>query len=388
MYIVKLKQGKEKRALYHPWVYANEVESISDKGKQGSVAKVISHDNRLVGFGFINHLSKILIRFLSRREENFDRDFFKNRISEAIEKRKILGFHSSARLVFGESDGLPGLIVDKYGECLSVQFLSLGMDLFKKDICDILVELLNPVCIFERSDSPVREKEGLPQTKGVLWGELPEKPTFEENGLTLFADIAEGQKTGYFLDQKKNRRRFGEYAKDKDVLDCFSNVGGFALNAMKGGAKSLLALDISETAIESIKANAELNHLENIQTECVDVFERLRSLKGEGRKFDLICLDPPAFIKSKDTVKSGYQGYKDINICGLKLLKKNGIMFTCSCSQHLTLDLFLQMIKESAMQSGSDVSLLEFFIQSEDHAVSILEDEALYLKVAVLRKNN
>lgn len=388
MYTVKLKQGKEKRALYHPWVYANEVESISDKGKQGSVAKVVSHDNRLVGYGFINHLSKILIRFVSRKDEDFGLEFFEKKIEESIEKRKLLGFDSACRLIFGESDGLPGLIVDKYADCLSVQFLCLGMDLIKKDIVNILVKLLNPVCVYERSDSPVREKEGLTPQKGVLYGTLPEKVVFEENGLKLFVDIADGQKTGYFLDQKKNRQRFGSYANGRDCLDCFSNVGGFALNAGLNGAKSVLALDISELAVQSIQQNAKLNNLENIETECVDVFERLRTLKADGRKFDLICLDPPAFIKSKDSIKSGYSGYKDINICGLKLLKKNGIMFTCSCSQHLTLDMFLSMIRESAIQSGSDVSLLEFFIQSEDHACNVLEEEALYLKVAVLRKNN
>lgn len=387
MYIVKLKQGKEKRALYHPWVYANEVESIQDKGKQGSICKVISHDNRLVGYGFINHLSKILVRFVSRKDEEFDRAFFKQLIIDSIKKREDLNLLDSCRLVFAESDGLPGLIVDKYADCLSVQFLCLGMDLLREEIISILVELINPVCIYERSDSPIRVKEGLTEKTGVIYGTLPDKIIIEENHLKLVVDIENGQKTGYFLDQKKNRKRFGEYATNKTVLDCFSNVGGFALNASYFGAKSVLALDISEKAVESINENARLNNLK-IETECVDVFERLRTLKNENKKFDLICLDPPAFIKSKDTVKSGYSGYKDINICALKLLNKNGILFTCSCSHHLTLDLFFEMIRESAIQSGSDLSLLELFIQSPDHASSVLEEEALYLKVAVLRKNN
>ncbi len=387
MYIVKLKQGKEKRALYHPWVYANEVESIQDKGKQGSICKVISHDNRLVGYGFINHLSKILVRFVSRKDEEFDRAFFKQLIIDSIKKREDLNLLDSCRLVFAESDGLPGLIVDKYADCLSVQFLCLGMDLLREEIISILVELINPVCIYERSDSPIRVKEGLTEKTGVIYGTLPDKIIIEENHLKLVVDIENGQKTGYFLDQKKNRKRFGEYATNKTVLDCFSNVGGFALNASYFGAKSVLALDISEKAVESINENARLNNLK-IETECVDVFERLRTLKNENRKFDLICLDPPAFIKSKDTVKSGYSGYKDINICALKLLNKNGILFTCSCSHHLTLDLFFEMIRESAIQSGSDLSLLELSIQAPDHASSVLEEEALYLKVAVLRKNN
>lgn len=387
MYIVKLKQGKEKRALNHPWVYANEVEKISEKDKNGSVCKVISHDDKLVGYGFINHLSKILVRFLSRKDDAFGYEFFKNRIQESIKKRGLLGFSSSARLVFAESDGLPGLIVDQYADCLCIQVMCLGMELCLESVVEALVELLNPACIYERSDSPTRSKEGLPSRTGVLYGKLPEDVIIEENGLRIKVDIATGQKTGYFLDQKKNRKRFGEYARCLDVLDCFSNVGGFALNAAKGGAKSVLALDISQLAVDSIQNNAKLNGLK-IDTECVDVFERLRSLRAEGRKFDLICLDPPAFIKSKDTVKSGYSGYKDINICALKLLKKNGILFTCSCSHHLTIDLFMSMLRESAIDSGSDVSLLEFFIQSPDHASNILEEEALYLKAAVLRKNN
>lgn len=387
MYIVKLKQGKEKRALNHPWIYANEVEKISEKDKNGSVCKVISHDGRLIGYGFINHLSKILVRIISRKDDDFGYDFFKNRIKESIDKRELLGFSSSARLVFAESDGLPGLIVDKYADCLSVQVMCLGMELCLDMVVKALVELLNPACIYERSDSPTRLKEGLPVRTGVVYGVLPEEVIIEENGLKIKVDIASGQKTGYFLDQKKNRKRFGEYARGLDVLDCFSNVGGFALNASKGGAKSVLALDISQLAVDSIQANASLNGLK-IDTECVDVFERLRSLRNEGRRFDLICLDPPAFIKSTDTVKSGYKGYKDINICALKLLNKNGILFTCSCSHHLTLDLFMNMMRDSAIESGSDVSLLELFIQSPDHASSILEEEALYLKVAVLRKNN
>lgn len=387
MYIVKLKQGKEKRALNHPWIYANEVEKISGKDKNGSICKVISHDDKLVGYGFINHLSKILVRIISRKDEAFDYNFFKNRLQESIHKRELLGFSSSSRLVFAESDGLPGLIVDKYDKALSIQIMCLGMELMRESIVQMLVEILDPICIYERSDSPSRIKEGLEKRCGEVYKSLPEKVEIEENGLKLNVFIATGQKTGYFLDQKKNRKRFGEYAKDLDVLDCFSNIGGFALNAAKSGAKSVLALDISQLAVDAIQENAKLNGLK-IDTECVDVFERLRSLRAEGRKFDLICLDPPAFIKSKDTVKSGYAGYKDINICALKLLNKNGILFTCSCSHHLTIDLFMNMLKDSAIESGSDVSLLEFFIQSPDHASNILEEEALYLKAAVLRKNN
>ena len=385
MYKVILKQGKEFKVLSRVWVYANEVEKIEGKDKQGSIAEVVSHDGRLIGYGFINHLSKIIVRFLSKREEIFDEKFFYDLIYKSISKRKFDRF-SGARLVFGESDGLPGLIVDKYGEYLSVQFLTLGMDLMKDFVVKTLAEILSPKGIYERSDVAVREKEGLPLKKGLLYGEVPDEVTFIENGLTMAISVKEGQKTGYFLDQAKNRANFASYAKDKTVLDCFSNVGGFAVNAAKGGAKEVTALDVSGLAVESILRNAELNGLK-VNAIKADVFEELRAYKKEGKKFDLICLDPPAFTKSADTVEKGYNGYRDVNILALKLLNENGVLFTCSCSQHLTIELFLKMLKESAIAARADVSLLELSIQNADHACKITEDEALYLKVAVLRRN-
>ena len=386
MYRVILKLGKEKRAAVHPWIYANEVYKVEGKDKQGSVAEVVSYDGKPVGYGFINHLSKIFVRFLSRKQEVFDKKYFSRLIDISIRKRGLLSDKDAARLVFGESDGLPGLIVDKYGEYLSVQFLCLGMDLIKKDIVDILVELLSPVGIYERSDASVREKEGLSLQKGVLFGEVPDEIFFEENGLKISIDVKNGQKTGYFLDQKRNRKRFGEYAKGKRVLDCFCNVGGFALNAAYAGAEHVIALDISRSALDRVEKNAELNSL-SIEVKQTDVFEELREYKKEGVKFDLICLDPPAFTKSADTVDSGYKGYRDINALALKLLNENGVLFTCSCSQHLTIDLFLKMLKESAISAGVDASLLELSIQNSDHACKITEDEALYLKAAIIRKN-
>lgn len=387
MYIVTLKKGKEFRAMMHPWIYANEVQKVSGKDKQGSIARVQSFDGKLIGFGFINHLSKILVRIISRKEESFDKEFFALLIKKSIEKRRLLGYSNACRLVFGESDNIPGLIVDKYGDYLSIQVLSLGVEVIKQDIIDILVDELHPLGIYERSDVPSREKEGLQRFKGVVYGSVPEKVSFYENGIKMTIDIANGQKTGYFLDQQRNRLRVADYAMGKSVLDCFSNVGGFALNAAKGGASSVLALDISETAIEAIKENAENNSLD-VTVERADVFEKLRELRKSGRKFDLIVLDPPAFIKSVDSVKNGYNGYKDINVLAMKLLNDNGVLFTCSCSQHLTLDLFFSMLRDSAYQASADMSLLELSIQGADHASNILEEEALYLKVAILRKNS
>ena len=387
MYEVTLKRGKENRAKSHPWIYANEVEKVTGKDKQGSVAKVLAYDGSFLGYGFINHASKIFIRILSRKEsQTFDNAFFESLLYKAIEKREKLGFTEACRLVFGESDDLPGLIVDKYGEYLSVQFLSLGMELLKETIVNALVQKLAPKGIYERSDSSVREKEGLQQTKGLLYGEVPPLITFTENGVLTSVSLAEGQKTGYFLDQRRNRLRFGDYAKGKRVLDCFSNVGGFALQAAKNGAKEVVALDASPAAVALIRQNASQNGLSVTALE-KDVFEALREYRKEGEKFDLICLDPPAFIKTVDSVQRGYEGYRDINVLALKLLEKDGILFTCSCSQHLTVELFLKMLRESARYANSDVSLLEFSIQNADHACKITEEEALYLKVAVLRKN-
>ncbi|MBQ7653401.1 MAG: class I SAM-dependent rRNA methyltransferase [Clostridia bacterium] len=385
MYKVILKQGKENKVFSRVWVYANEVERIEGKDKQGSVAEVVSHDGRLVGYGFINHLSKIIVRFLSKKEETFDENFFRSLLIKSIERRDF-DVNSGVRLVFGESDNLPGLIVDKYGEYLSVQFLTLGMDLLRDLVVNTLVERLSPKGVYERSDVPIREKEGLRQKKGLLYGEVPDEITFVENGLTMAISVKEGQKTGYFLDQKRNRERFAHYASGKTVLDCFSNVGGFALNAAKGGAKEVTALDVSPLAVQSILRNAELNGLK-INAYKADVFEELRAYKKEGRKFDLICLDPPAFTKSADTVDKAYSGYRDVNILALKLLSEGGVLFTCSCSQHMTIDLFLKMLKESAINAKADVSLLELSIQNVDHACKITEDEALYLKVAVVRRN-
>lgn len=385
MYVLTLKKNEEKRILLgHPWVYANEVLKIEGKDAQGSIAKVCAYDGRFIGYGYINHLSKIIVRILTRRDEIIDNDFFKNRIINANNLRKDLGFDDNYRVVFGENDLLPGLIVDKYGDYLCVQILTLGMEVRKQMIFDILEEIFTPKGIYERSDVSVREKEGLPQFKGVVRGKVEGPVIIDENGVKMFVDLENGQKTGYFLDQKENRYNLRRYIKDKTVLDCFSNVGGFALNAAVGGAKEVTALDISEVAVDYIRKNAELNGLTNIKTECADVFEKLREYRREERKFDVIVLDPPAFTKSKDTVKEGYKGYKDINIQALKLLKSGGILVTCSCSQHLMVNLFNDMLKESVAQAGVNAKMLEFRIQSRDHSTLMGLDEGLYLKVAVL----
>lgn len=385
MYKVILKKNEEKRIVNgHPWIYANEVSKIEGKDTPGSIAKVVSFDDRFIGYGYINHASKIIVRILTRNEEEINDEFFYNRLKKANDFRVSIGYSNNYRVCFGESDLLPGLIVDKYGEYLSVQFLTLGMDIRKETIVSSLIKIFNPKGIYERSDASVRQKEGLKEVKGFLYNEFDPKVIIEENGLKMIVDLENGQKTGYFLDQKENRDNLKYYVKEKEVLDCFCNVGGFSLCASKYGASKVTAIDTSALALKTVNENAALNNIENIETVCADVFDKLREYKKEGRKFDVIILDPPAFTKSVDTIKEGYKGYLDINTLALKLLNKNGVLITCSCSQHLTLPLFQRMIEESINRANVTAKMVELRFQGKDHATLINLQESLYLKVAIL----
>lgn len=386
MYTITLKKNEEKRILNgFPWVYANEVYKIEGKDKQGSVARVQAFDGRFVGIGFINHLSKILVRILSLKDEIVDEDFFRRRIHNAAEYRRESGYSDNYRAVFSESDYLPGLIVDKYGDYLSVQFLSLGMEIRKETIIKLLAEEFSPKGIYERSDVPVRLKEGLEERKGYLYGgEFDTVVEIEENGVKMLVDLENGQKTGYFLDQKENRDNVKHYVKGRTVLDCFCNVGGFSMCAAKYGASEVTAVDISESALDIVKRNAALNGF-SVNTVQADVFEYLREMRREKKKFGVVILDPPAFTKTADTVKQACKGYKDINVQGLKITEKGGYLITCSCSQHLSVQNFLDVIKESVFESGVSAKLVEFRTQSKDHATLIGTEQSLYLKVAVLR---
>ena len=384
-YTVYLKKNEEKRLLAgHSWVFANEVAKIEGKDKNGSLATVCAFDGRFIGKGYINHASKILVRIFIRNNETDEGDFYEKRILEAWEQRKKLGFENCCRVVFGEADNLPALIVDKYADILAIQCLSLGIHQRKKIIVDALVKIFSPRGIFERSDVAVRAKEGLPEEKGVLYGEVPDEVIIEENGLKMSVDVKNGQKTGYFLDQKENRYALRRYAKGAKVLDCFCNSGGFSLNAAQT-AKEVTAVDVSQFALDNVMKNAELNGLTNIKTEKADVFELLRQKRANGEKYDVVVLDPPAFTKTVDTVKEGYRGYKDVNKKALRLVKKGGFLVTCSCSQHMTIPLFTQMLREATKECGLNARLVELRIQSKDHATSISYDECLYLKVAILR---
>lgn len=383
-YVVTLKKNEEKRILTgNGWVYANEVASIAGKDKNGSLATVVSSDGRFIGKGYINHLSKILVRIFIR-DERSDEEVIKERLVEAVNLRKRLGFSSCYRAVYAEADLLPGLIVDKYGEALSVQFLTLGMDLRKDFIIECLKEIFAPRAIIERSDVAVRQKEGLPLKKGVIFGEDISRIETEENGLKLSIDLIDGQKTGYFLDQKENRFALRRYAKNKSVLDCFCNAGGFGLNAAAAGAKTVTFLDISPVALSEVNKNAALNGITNIETVECDVFEKLREYKAEKKKFDLIVLDPPAFCKSGEDVAASLKGYKDINVLAMKLLNDDGILVSSSCSHFVTPTMFKRMLAESAASAGKRAKILEERGQSPDHPVLLGADESAYLKFVVL----
>ena len=383
-YEVYLKKNEEKRIVAgHSWVYANEVACIEGKDKNGSLASVYSSDGKFIGKGYINHASKILVRIFIRGNGTDDREFYMQKLTAAWEYRKKLGYENCCRVVFAEADGLPALIVDKYGDYLSVQCLSLGIDQRKKLITDCLVEIFHPKGIYERSDVALRKKEGLAEVKGVLYGEVPELVGIEENGLKMFVDIINGQKTGYFLDQKENRFAARRYAAGGEVLDCFCNSGGFTVNCA-ATARHVTACDISQPALDSVMRNARANGLSNIDTLCGDAFALLRDFRRAGKKFDLVILDPPAFCKTADEVKDACRGYKDINIQGMKLVKSGGFLITCSCSHYMSPTLFERMLAEAAKESGRTVRCVEVRTQAPDHPALLCADETHYLKFYVL----
>ena len=384
-YTIYLKKNEEKRLLAgHSWVYANEVARIEGKDKNGALACVCAHDGRFLGKGYLNHASKILVRLFIRGKEEDGEALYKERISAAWEYRQKLGYENCCRVVFAEADNLPALIVDKYADVLVVQCLSLGIHQRKEMIVKVLAEIFSPRGIYERSDVSVRAKEGLPPEKGTLYGEVPDEVVVEENGLKMSVDVKNGQKTGYFLDQKENRFALRRYAAGGSVLDCFCNSGGFSLNAALT-AETVTAVDISRPALENVERNARLNGLSNIQTRCGDVFEVLREYKANGEKFSLVVLDPPAFCKSAAEVKDAFRGYKDINLLGMKLVKSGGFLATCSCSHYMTLPLFEKMLSEAAKESGRRVRSVEMRSQAPDHPALLNEEDTQYLKFFILQ---
>lgn len=385
-YEIYLKKNEEKRIVGgHSWVYANEVARIGNKDKNGSLATVYSNDGRYIGKGYINHASKILVRIFIRDNATDDRQFYLQRLKAANDYRVKLGYNNCYRMVFAEADNLPALIVDKYGDVLVIQCLSLGINLRKDLICDCLKELFHPAGIYERSDVAVRKKEGLPEEKGLLYGQVDDYVEIEENGIKMLVDVKNGQKTGYFLDQKENRFAVRKYCTNAgEVLDCFCNSGGFSLNAATV-AQHVTACDISPLALKNVEDNAKLNGFTNITTLCGDVFEVLRGFRREKKQFDTVVLDPPAFCKTADEVKDAYRGYKDINVTAMKLVKSGGFLVTCSCSHYMTMPLFEKMLIEAARESGRTVRSVEVKTQAPDHPSLLCAEETQYLKFFVLQ---
>jgi 23S rRNA (cytosine1962-C5)-methyltransferase len=383
---VYLKRGEEDDVYAgHLWIFDNEVDRVIGKYEPGDIVDVYTNRAGFLGRGYINPKSKILVRLLTAKKEPINREFLFRLIKQAFDYREKLGLANSYRAVFGEADFLPALIVDKFADCFVIQTLALGIDKMKADIVDIIREIAAPRCIYERNDVQLREKEGMSQKKGVLYGSEPGIIEIEEHGIKFLVDIVNGQKTGYFLDQSENRAAIAPFVKDADVLDCFCHTGSFALHASKYGARNVEALDISEPALELLKSNAALNGFENITVIKANVFDLLNEYQGSGRLFDTVILDPPAFCKSKSALAGAYRGYKEINLRGMMLTKPGGFLITCSCSHYMTPELFLQMLQESAFDVRRKVRIVEIRYQSKDHPVAINADESLYLKCVILQ---
>ena len=378
---VCLRRGEEKDVRGGSfWIFDNEIDWYDDICPDGGIVDVIDSRMKFVARGYFNSRSKIVVRVLTRdKNEDIDACFFRRKIEAAWEFRKSLGFSNSCRVVFGESDGLPGLTVDKFGDYLSFQIVSLGMEQWKDTIIAILADLFAPKGIYERGDVPVREKEGLPLQTGCVYGEVPEQVEILEHDARMIVDIPNGQKTGHFLDQQENRGRIKPYCKDQTVLDLCCNTGGFAIHAALYGASEVEAVDVSEDALAMVRQNAALNGVQ-VKTTCGNVFDVVKDYSELGRQFGLVVCDPPAFAKNRKSLEAAYRGYKELNLRSMKLTRPGGILVSCSCSQYMTPELFLQMLKEAAMDCGRQVRLLETLIQSRDHPACLNAEQALYLK--------
>ena len=370
----------------HPWIYANEVEKADGVVKPGDVVEVLTSEKKFLGKGYANPKSQIFIRLLTRdRNEEINDLFFLNRIRQCWNYRRKLGYTENCRLVFGEADSLPQLIIDKFNDYFVVQTLAFGIDVWKPAIVAALNQQFNPKGIFERNDVPVRELEGLPLQKGFLSDPFDTKILIRENGLKFQVDIESGQKTGYFLDQQYNRKTIQHIVKGAEVLGVFMYTGSFEIHAAHYGAKNVLGLDISESAVQQAIRNAELNGVENIcQFQTVNAFDVLNKWSKEEKQFDVVMLDPPAFTKSRETIQKAIAGYKEINLRGMKLLKPGGFLVTSSCTNLISPELFLQVISMAAKDAKRKIRQVTFQTQSPDHPVIPGIEATQYLKFLIV----
>lgn len=391
--IVTLKKG-EGRTIKSGglWIFDNEIASITGTFHNGDVVAVHDFDGYPMGKGYINQNSKIRIRLLTRKmDQDINEDFWRMRLSNAWEYRKKTVDTDSCRVVFGDADFLPGLVIDKFSDVLVVQSLALGIDRYKEILVDILKEIMEADGIhirgvYERSDAKERLKEGMEKVKGFIGSKFDTRVPIVENGVKYIVDVKDGQKTGFFLDQKYNRLAMQKLCKDAKVLDCFTHTGSFALNAGIAGAREVLGVDASELAVAQATENAALNGLQDrVHFECHDVFELLPQLESEGEQFDVVILDPPAFTKSRDSVKNAMKGYREINIRGMKLVKDGGYLATCSCSHFMDYENFTKVIGQAARSAHKRLRQVEFRTQAPDHPILWAADESYYLKFYIFQ---
>ena len=391
--IVTLKKGEGRTIKAGgAWIFDNEIDTITGRFKNGEVVTVHDFDGYPMGKGFINQNSKIRIRMMTRKpDQEIDEAFLKMRVKNAWEYRKTTVDTSSCRIIFGEADFLPGLVIDKYEDVLVVECLALGMEQFKEIIVNFLKEILAEDGIkirgvYERSDANERTKEGLSKVKGFIGDAFDTNVEIVENGVYYMVDVANGQKTGFFLDQKYNRLAMQRICKGKKVLDCFTHMGTFALNAGIAGAADVTGLDISEYAVSQAEANARLNHLENtVHFRQANVLDELPKLAQAGEKYDVVILDPPAFTKSREATKNAIIGYREINMKGLMLVKDGGYLATCSCSHFMTQELLAKTVKEAAKATHKRLRQVEFRTQAPDHPILWAADESYYLKFFIFQ---
>ena len=373
--------------LGHPWVFANEIDTIDEGAQDGDIVTLFSHDDRFVGQGYYNSRSQIQIRLLTRDPKAvIDEQYFLDQIRSCWHYRQKLGYTENCRLVFGEADGLPQLIIDKFNDYFVIQTLALGMDRWKPALVKALEAVFNPKGIYERNDVPVRDLEGLPQQKGFLSAPFDTRIQIRENGLLFHVDVEQGQKTGYFLDQQDNRRAIQHIVKDADVLGAFTYTGTFEVHAAHYGAKSVLGLDISANAVQMANANAALNGLsDRCRFEVANAFDVLKSWGKEGKNYDVVMLDPPAFTKSRETIQKAITGYKEINLRGMKLVRPGGFLVTSSCTNLVNSELFLQIIDMAARDARRKIRQVLFQTQSPDHPIVWGQENTQYLKFLIVQ---
>lgn len=379
------KKIAQRIANGHPWIFGNEVDRVAGPIEAGDIVDVFYADGKLAGRGYVNPKSQIMVRLLTRKQEDINDQFFHNRIATAWAYRQKLGYTENCRLIFGEADQMPALIIDKFNDYFVLQTLSLGMDMWKPAIIKALESIFSPKGIYERNDVPVRELEGLPQHKGFLSAPFDTNIIIQENGLKFHVDIENGQKTGYFLDQQDNRRAIQHIVKDAEVLGAFTYTGTFEIHAAHYGAKSVLGLDISENAVAQANKNAALNGLENIvRFEAMNAFDVLKQWGKDGRQYDVVMLDPPAFTKSRENIQKAITGYKEINLRGMKLIRNGGFLVTSSCTNLVQPELFLQTIEMAAKDARKKIRQVTFQAQASDHPIIWGMENTNYLKFLIV----